>query len=74
MSIEKVQMFTIVCDKCKKSADEDTIYSCWNDEETAKDVAMEADYITEGDKHYCPICYEYDEDDNLIIKTITTNR
>jgi hypothetical protein len=40
-------------DNCKKSADEDTMYSCWNDEVAAKDVAMEANYITEGD-NYCP--------------------
>jgi hypothetical protein len=37
-----------LCDNCKKSADEDTMYSCWNDEGAAKDVAMEANYITEG--------------------------
>ena len=71
MSIEKMEMFTVVCDNCKKSADEDTMYSCWNDEGAAKDVAMEADYITEGDNHYCPKCYSYDDDDNLILKTLT---
>jgi hypothetical protein len=69
MSIEKMEMFTVICDNCKTSADEDTPYSCWNDESTAKDVAMEAGYIYEDDKHYCPNCYEYDENDNLIIKT-----
>ena len=71
MSIEKMEMFTVICDNCKKSADEDTMYSCWNDEGAAKDVAMEADYIAEGDNHYCPKCYSYDDDDNLILKTLT---
>jgi hypothetical protein len=33
----------------------------------AEDVAMEADWIREGDEHYCTDCFEYDDDDNLII-------
>jgi hypothetical protein len=70
MSIEKVQMFTVVCDNCKKSADENTMYSCWNDINTAQDIAMEAYYIKEGDNHYCPDCYSYDDNDILILKKI----
>lgn len=70
MSIEKKEMYTVICDNCKTSADEDTMYSCWSDEGAAEDVAMEAGYITEGDNHYCPECYSYDDNDNLILKTI----
>jgi len=73
MSIEKVEMFTVVCDNCKKSADENTDYSCWNCENGAQDVAMEAGYLKEEDKHYCPDCFEYDDDDNLIIKVNPLN-
>lgn len=68
MSVKEIKMFTVVCDNCNKSADEDTDYCAWNDEGAAKDVAMNADYIVEGIKHYCPSCYSYDEEDNLIIK------
>lgn len=64
-------MFTVICDNCKKSADEDTDYSCWNEEGYAIDVATEAGYITDGDGHYCPKCHKYDDDDNLVIKTLT---
>ena len=67
MSIEKMEMFTVICDNCKTSADEDTMYSCWNDESAAKDVAMEADYIYEDDNHYCPECYSYNNEDELVI-------
>jgi len=67
MSIEKVEMFTVICDNCKESADEGTDYSCWNDENGAKDVAMEAGFINEDGNHYCPKCYNYNDDDELII-------
>ena len=72
MSIEKIEMFTVICDNCKTSADDDTDYSCWNDEIAARDVAMEADYIYEDDKHYCPKCYEYNDEYELIINTERT--
>ncbi len=65
--IQEVKMYTVICDNCKKDSNEDTDYSCWNDKEYAQDVATEADWITEDDKHYCPNCYSYDDDDNLII-------
>lgn len=67
MSIEKVEMFTVVCDNCKESADEGTDYSCWNDENGAKDVAMEAGFIKENGNDYCPKCYSYNDEDELII-------
>jgi len=67
MSIEKVKMFTVICDNCKESADEGTDYSCWNDENGAKDVAMEAGFINEDENHYCPKCYNYNDDDELMI-------
>ena len=73
MSVEKVQMFTVICDNCKESADEGTDYSCWNDENGAKDVAMEAGFIADNDNHYCPKCYHYNDEDELIINTERTN-
>lgn len=69
MAIQKVEMFTVVCDNCKKSADSGTDYYCWSDESTAKDVAIEAGFINEEGFDYCPDCYEYDDDDNLTIKS-----
>lgn len=69
MGIQKIEMYTCVCDCCGKSADEDTDYSCWGDESIAKYVAMNADWITEGHEDYCPMCYSYDDEDNLILKT-----
>jgi hypothetical protein len=67
MSVKKVEMYTVVCDNCGVSADEGTEYSCWNDENYAKDVAMESGFIKEDNNHYCPKCYSYGDDDELII-------
>lgn len=67
--IKEVTMYTVVCDNCGKDANEGSEFSCWNDKEWAQEEAMECDWIKEGDKHYCPDCYEYDDNDNLIIKS-----
>ena len=73
MSIQKVKMFTVICDNCQESADEGSDYSSWSDESQAEEVAMEADWIKEKDKHYCPKCYEYDDEDELIVNNQELN-
>lgn len=73
MGIQKIQMFTVVCDNCGISADEDTDYSCWGDESFAKDVAGEAGFLIEGDLHYCPKCYSYNDDDEVVIDETRKN-
>lgn len=70
MSLKKVEMFTVVCDNCEEQVCKHGEYSCWIDELSAKEVAMESGYLQEGDKHYCEDCYEYDDEDNLVIKTV----
>lgn len=65
--IQEVKMYTVICDNCKESADQDTDYSCWNDENAAREVAMEADFINEDGSDYCPKCYSYNDDDELNI-------
>lgn len=70
MSIKKIEMLTVVCDNCKKSADEDTEYYCWNDDSYAKEIAKESGYIEHENFNYCLKCYSYDDNDNLILKQI----
>jgi len=70
MSVKKVEMFTVLCDNCGEDVCQGQEYSCWNDEGYAKEIAMESGYISEDDKHYCEDCYEYDDEDNLVIKTV----
>lgn len=69
--IQKVEMFTVVCDNCQKDAGANADYSCWNDDDYAQDVALESGWIKEDDKHYCPDCYSYDDNDELVL---TQNR
>jgi hypothetical protein len=67
MSIKKLEMYTVVCDNCKESADKGTDYSCWNDENSAKEVADEAGFINENGLDYCSKCHSYNDEDEFII-------
>lgn len=67
--IKKVQMFTVVCDNCKVDAFEGQEITCWNNKEFTEDVAVESGFIKDGDKHYCPECAYYDDEDQLRIIT-----
>ena len=69
--IQKVEMFTVICDNCGEDAGTDSDYSCWNDESAAREIAMDSDWMEEEGKHYCPKCWSYDDEDNLILKEIT---
>jgi hypothetical protein len=66
--IQKVEMFTIICDNCKCDYGDDAEYSCYAEEERVREDSHENRWITDGEKDYCPDCYHYDDDDNLIIK------
>ena len=66
----KLEMFTVKCDNCGETSGDNADYSCWNDEQTALNEAQECGWTQEDDKHYCPNCYHYDDDDNLILKSV----
>jgi len=65
--IKEVTMYTVICDNCGKDLCEGQEFSCWNDDLTAHELAMEENWIKEESKHYCPDCYDYDDNDNLVI-------
>lgn len=62
MSIVVSAMYTVMCDKCGRSADDGTEYAGWGDEGSAEDIAVDADYFKDGDKHFCSDCREEDTD------------
>ncbi len=70
--IKEVKMFTVICDNCGLSSGEeyDSEYSAWGDKNSALEDAINGDWIEEGHKHYCPNCFSYDDNDNLILKKI----
>ncbi len=65
--IQKITMYTCVCDNCNKSADEGGEYSCWGDEYTARAMAAESDFIEHKGNDYCSDCWDIDDNDNIII-------
>jgi hypothetical protein len=70
--IQKVEMYTVICDNCKIDAAFEDEYSCWSEINFAVENAKDCDWIEEDDKHYCPKCYSYDDEDNLVINTERT--
>jgi len=69
--IKEIKMFTIICDNCGKDVCDGEEFSCWNDEGYVKDCASDADWVEHNNGDYCPNCYEYDDNDELIFKTKT---
>ncbi len=70
--IKELKMYTIICDGCGKDVCNGSEYSGWDDVDYVWDTADEESWIKNEDyddtHHYCPECYEYDDDDNLVIK------
>ena len=61
--IKSVTMYSVVCDRCgKQFIDEFNGIVAWLDEETAKEQAIESEWVKIGDKLYCPYCYEFDDE------------
>ncbi len=65
--VKEVKMYTIVCDGCGCDVNEDSGYSCWSDVEHNEEIANDSDWMKVGDKHYCNDCFEYDDNDELVL-------
>ena len=74
--IKPVTMYSVICDRCGKIYGEDDGIIAWLDEGTAKEQAMESEWAEIGDKHYCPDCYEFDDelDEYVPKKEIVENK
>lgn len=81
MEIRRNKMFkestnyTILCDSCSIDLFANEEHSGYNDREFVLEIAQGLNWLEyendDGDfKHYCPDCYLYDDNDNLIIKEI----
>jgi hypothetical protein len=66
--VKEVKMFTIVCDGCGKDVNDGSEYAGWNEENYVEEIRAEADWEKVDDEHYCTDCFEYDDNDELIIK------
>ena len=65
--VKEVKMYTIVCDSCGCDVNEDSGYSCWSDEDANEDIREEAGWEKVDGKHYCTDCFEYDDNDELVL-------
>jgi hypothetical protein len=66
--IKEVTMYTVICDNCGVDSNENAEYACWDDKSYAEKSAMEDTWIKENHKHYCKDCWEYNDDDEIVIK------
>lgn len=66
--INEVKMYNIKCDRCGAISTEGDEISGWDNAGFAIDCAIDSDWVEMGSKHYCPNCYEYNYDDELVIK------
>lgn len=63
--IVKEYFYNVKCECCNALVDEDL----WDgDEDGAKEKLYDSDWKTLGGKHYCPDCWHYDENDNIVTK------
>lgn len=69
--IKNLTIYTVICDNCGKDSTDECLYSGWSDADYAIEQAEDAGFETIGhEKHYCPDCFYYDDNDELIIKEI----
>lgn len=60
--IKQVTYYDIICDRCGKSFSEES-NTCYSDTESAEITAIfSSDWVVKDCKHYCPDCYEFDEE------------
>ncbi len=72
--IKKVSMFSLTCSNCGELLGEEDGVIAWESKESLLTVANDSGWGTiiypqpGADKHYCPECYEYDDNGNIICK------
>ncbi len=67
MTFQPVTYYKCVCDRCGCNTSDNPVYSAWSDTEGAWWEAECSDWAEIDDHHYCPDCWEYDEDGEVII-------
>ena len=58
--IKPVTMYSVVCDRCGKQFEADDSVA-WTDKQSARFYALESEWKEIDNKHYCPACYEFDD-------------
>lgn len=56
MSIKEVPSYTVICDRCKVSADENGEYAFWGEISSARDSATDAEWLQTDTEDICTAC------------------
>lgn len=67
----KVESMKIVCDCCGETFHDGNDFVCFfNDPDGSliESEATDSDWRKYGDKHFCPDCWSWDDNSNVIIK------
>ena len=62
-----ITVYAAKCDNCGKELLEDEEYCGYNSKDFLIDLMGDSNWHSEDDKHYCPDCYSFDDNDNLIL-------
>lgn len=67
--IELTTMYGCTCDGCGKYWNNGDYVSHYSDRECTEQGVLDSDwYICDDGKTYCPKCWSYDDEDNLVFK------
>ena len=67
----KTESMKLVCDGCGDTFETGEGYVCYADDPDGSLLwsdASASDWLQIGDRHYCPDCWERDDDDNILTK------
>lgn len=67
----KVESYKIVCDCCGDSFHDGNDFVCFCEDADGSLICSEvesSDWMVVGDKHYCPDCYEINDNDEIVTK------
>ena len=59
--IKTLTMYSVVCDRCGKIFETDGCIS-WTDKQSSIYYALASEWKEIGDNHYCPDCYEFNDE------------
>ena len=67
--IKEIICYTVICDRCGTNYYDGSCTVGYTDAEISLDEAIdEGNWKEIEEKHYCLMCYDYDDNDNLIVK------
>lgn len=69
--IKTVEMYTVLCDNCGKDFCDGEEFGAWSEPDFVTDSAEESGWHFEDDKHYCPECFSWDDNDEFVLNGIT---